>query len=202
MADDVAAVLAAAEVEGPAIIAGISMGGMIAQHVALRHPDRVKALLLLATSPGFFFGRLPHARALRLLLSMPFGGKEASRNLAKLLLPESKWDRAKDIFKDWPRAMKDDPTSTRTFAAHLFAAGANVAGFQLSKIRVPTLIVAGAADTLIPLANAKALARRVPGAELEVLEDTGHAVFAEDRDLVRRMVARLERTLSTASAHG
>src|SRR4249920_1609165 len=55
MADDVARVIRDANA-GPAIVVGISMGGMIAQHVAMRHPRDVKALVLLATTPG-----LPHA---------------------------------------------------------------------------------------------------------------------------------------------
>ena len=63
MADDVAAVLDDAGVEG-AFVVGISMGGMIAQHVALRHPTRVKGLVLLATTAGFLMGALPEAKAL------------------------------------------------------------------------------------------------------------------------------------------
>ena len=201
MADDVAAVLDAAEVERASIV-GISMGGMIAQHVALRHPDRVRGLVLLATTPGFFAGALPEVRALGRLLSLPFGGKRASRNLTRLLLPESKWEHAKEIFKDWPRAMKDDPTSAATFLAHLFAASTHLTSLRLGKIKCPTIVVAGELDSLIPIANAKALARGILGAELEIVEGSGHAVFAEDRDLVRRMVGRLERALSSETAHG
>jgi 3-oxoadipate enol-lactonase len=192
MADDVAAVLDAENV-AEAIVVGISMGGMIAQNVALRHPDRVKGLLLLATTPGFFFGALPEVRAMARLLSLPFGGKRASRNLVRLLLPESKWERARDIFKDWPRAMRDDPTTAATFLAHLFASSTHLTGLRLKQIRCKTIIVAGELDSLIPPANARALARGIPAAELEIIPDTGHAVFAEDRDLVRRMVERLER---------
>jgi pimeloyl-ACP methyl ester carboxylesterase len=58
MADDVAAVLNAAGVQRACIV-GISLGGMIAQHVALRHPARVAGLVLLATTAGFPHARLP-----------------------------------------------------------------------------------------------------------------------------------------------
>src|SRR3954471_2156363 len=87
MADDVIAVLDHAGVE-EAFIAGISMGGMIAQHVALRHPSRVRGLVLLATTSGFLRGALPEVRAMVQLLGVAAGGRNASRNLTRLLLPE------------------------------------------------------------------------------------------------------------------
>ena len=194
MADDVAAVLDHAKVDA-AFVVGISMGGMIAQHVALRHPDRVRGLVLLATTAGFLLGALPEATALQRLLSIPFGGPRAAKNLTRLLLPESKWDKAKEIFRDWPDAMRDDPTAPRTFAAHFFAASTHLVTRRLRDIRCPAVVVAGAHDALIPLRNAEVLARGIPNAVLEVLGDSGHAVFADDRDLVRRMVVRLEKSI-------
>jgi pimeloyl-ACP methyl ester carboxylesterase len=194
MADDVVAVLDHAGVES-AFIVGISMGGMIAQHVALRHPSRVRGLVLLATTAGFLLGALPEATALGRLLSIPFGGPRAAKNLTRLLLPESKWGQAKEIFRDWPNAMRDDPTAPGTFAAHLFAASTHLVTRRLHEIRCPAVVVAGAHDALIPLRNAQVLAQKIPNAELEVLAESGHAVFADDRDLVRRMVVRLEKSI-------
>lgn len=195
MADDVAAVLDDAGVDR-AIVVGVSMGGMIAQHVALRHPDRVRGLVLLATTAGFLAGALPEVTALYYLLTLPFGGRRASINMARLLLPPSKWARAKEIFREWPSAMRDDPTSPATFAAHLFAASTHFVAPRLSRIDCPVLVCAGADDALIPKRNAEALVRRLPWAELELLPDTGHALFAEDRDLVRRLVERVEASIS------
>lgn len=194
MADDVVAVLDDAGVDA-AYIVGISMGGMIAQHVALRHPKRVRGLVLLATTAGFLMGALPEAKALALLVSLPFGGPRAGRNLAKLLLPESKWEKAKEIFRDWPNAMRDDPTSRATFAAHLFAASTHLVTRRLSKIECPAVVVAGKHDQLIPMKNARVLAAKIRRAELEVIDDAGHAIFADDRDLVRRMVVKLEKSI-------
>jgi 3-oxoadipate enol-lactonase len=194
MADDVVAVLDHAGVSS-AFIVGISMGGMIAQHVALRHPSRVRGLVLLATTAGFLMGALPEAAALGRLLSLPFGGPRAALNLTRLLLPKSKWGSAREIFRDWPKAMRDDPTTAHTFAAHCFAASTHLVARRLGDIKCPAIVVAGAHDALIPLRNAEILAQKIPSAELEVLAETGHAVFAEDRDLVRRMVVRLERSI-------
>lgn len=202
MADDVAAMLDDARVER-AIVVGISMGGMIAQHVALRHPTRVSGLVLLATTAGFIAGQLPEAVALYRLITVPFGGKRGARNLARVLLPKSKWSRARDIFADWPNAMRDSPTAPATFLAHLFAASTHFSHASLRHIGCPTLVVAGDEDDLVPKRNAEVLARRIPNAELEILADTGHAIFAEDRDLVRRLVVRVEgRVLSSGAPLG
>jgi 3-oxoadipate enol-lactonase len=194
MADDVVAVLDDAGIDS-AFIVGISMGGMIAQQVALRHPKRVRGLVLLATTAGFLMGGLPEAAALARFVSLPLGGKRAARNLVRLLLPPSKWGRAREIFRDWPHAMRDDPTTPATFAAHLFAASTHLVTRRLSAIECSVVVVAGKHDQLIPLKNAHVLAKRIRRAELEVIEDAGHAVFAEDRELVRRMVQRLERSI-------
>ncbi len=203
MADDVVAVLDHAGVE-TAFVVGISMGGMIAQHVALRHPSRVRGLVLLATTAGFLMGALPEAAALGRLLSLSLGGPRAAKNLTRLLLPESKWHRAREIFRDWPKAMREDPTTGRTFVAHMFAASTHLVAGRLKRIACPVVVVAGSHDSLIPLRNARVLAAKIPRAELEVIADAGHAVFAEDRDLVRRMVVRLEKSIEKgleAAAH-
>ncbi len=198
MADDVAAVLDDVGVKD-ATVCGISMGGMIAQHVAIRHPSRVRGLVLFATTPGFPYSALPDRTTVLRLLSLPLGGKRASQNLTRLLLPESKWHRAREIFRDWPNAMRDEPTRPGTFAAHLFAASTHRAAARHDRIRCPTVVVTGDSDSLVPRANSELIARRIPGAELEIVPDTGHAVFAEDRDLVRRMVARVEDRYSALS---
>src|SRR5580700_637459 len=96
MADDVVAAMDAANVRR-AVVVGISMGGMIAQHVALRHPQRVDGLVLIATTPGLPHGRLPGLRALATLVSLPLllprgGGKL----LAKILLPEAAMPDARE----------------------------------------------------------------------------------------------------------
>lgn len=201
MADDVAAVLDDAGVND-VIVVGISMGGMIAQHVALRHPSRVRGLVLLATTPGFLAGALPAPTSLYRLLSVPLAGRNAQAKMARLLLPRSKWARAAEILRDWPSAMREDPTSPATFAGHLFAASTHFVAPRLSRIACPALVVAGTEDMLIPRRNAEVLARGIPRAELELLPDTGHAIFADDRDLVRRLVVRLEQRLAGGTTDG
>ena len=196
MADDVARVLDDAQIESASVV-GVSMGGMIAQRVALRHPARVRGLVLLVTTAGFLTGSLPRVSAVAQLLSLPFRGRNAPKNLARLLLPESKMPRAKEIFRHWPKAMKEEAPARRTFVAHFFAASTHLASPSLPKISCPAIVVAGRHDALIPLRNAEVLARRIPRAELEIVEDASHGLFADDPDLVRRMVSRLESKLDS-----
>src|SRR5258708_4772752 len=95
LADDVAAVLDEARIDRAHVV-GISLGGMIAQHVALRHPSRVSGLLLLATTAGLPYARLPRARAIATLVGLPFAGRrdevrpapQVGRAFARLLLAQ------------------------------------------------------------------------------------------------------------------
>lgn len=191
LADDVARVLDHAGVERATVV-GISMGGMIAQHVALRHPGRVSGLVLMATTPGFVFGELPRARALGRLLTLPLRRKDRAGALGRVLLPRSRWGRAREILRDHNQAMITDAPSGRTFALHVLAAARHLTAPRLSEVRCPTRVIAGAEDELIPAGNARAIASRIPGARLDVLDDVGHAIFVEDRDLVVRAVRDVE----------
>jgi 3-oxoadipate enol-lactonase len=194
MADDVARVLDHAKVDSACVV-GVSMGGMIAQSLALRHPSRVRGLVLLVTTAGFLTGALPRVSAVAQLCSLPFRGRNAGRNLARLLLPESKLPRAREIFRHWPSAMHEERPVPKTFAAHLFAASTHFASPKLEKIACPAIVVAGKHDRLVPPRNSEVLARRIPGAELEVIDDASHGLFADDPDLVQRMLTRLEAKL-------
>ncbi|MCA9587507.1 MAG: alpha/beta fold hydrolase [Myxococcales bacterium] len=191
MADDVARLLDHVGVESATVV-GISMGGMIAQHVALRHPARVSGLVLMATTPGFVFGELPRARALGRLLTMPLRRRDRAGAMGRLLLPRSQWSRSREILRDHQRAMAIDPPSGRTFALHVLAAARHLTAPRLGEVRCPTRVIAGAEDELIPPGNARAIARRIPGAQLDVLADVGHAIFVGDRDLVVRAVRSVE----------
>ena len=102
LADDVATVLDDARVERACVV-GISLGGMIAQHVALRHPTRVEGLVLLATTAGLPFTRWPGPITLATLLTLPIlsqmqhMSREAGRSLARLLLPKRDIPRASEL---------------------------------------------------------------------------------------------------------
>jgi len=188
LADDVAAVLREAGFER-AFVVGVSLGGMIAQHVALRHPDRVAGLGLLATTPGLPSGTLPDPATLWSLVRLPF--THDPRALARVLLSAKHRPRARELLARWPAAMRREPVAPRVFFAQLAAAAGHSTGSRLATLRCPTVVVAGADDVVIPPANSRFLARRIPGAELEILPDVGHALPVVDDQVVVRTVRRL-----------
>jgi pimeloyl-ACP methyl ester carboxylesterase len=191
MADDVAAVMDHAGAERATVI-GISMGGMISQHVALEHPSRVEALALLATTPGLPHGRLPGPTALSMLARLPFTkGRKGGELAAKLLLPVGKQQDFESLFSRWPEAFAADPQEPRSFFLQLGAIALHSTGARLGAIRAPTVVVAGSEDVLVPPVNSRRIAAKIPGAELDMIEGVGHAIPAEVPDVIDRTLARL-----------
>lgn len=198
MADDVAAMLDAAAVER-AVIAGISMGGMITQQVALRHPERVAGLLLMATWPGLPHGRLPPLRSLGNLIGASIMQKRELDGLARLLLPEHALGDARELLHGWLQLMRERPPQRQTFLGQFAAISTHSTGRRLDRIDVPVRVVTGDEDRLVPPRNSEILAQRIPRAELEILPRVGHAIPLIDRDVVQRNVLRLRPQTSHAS---
>jgi 3-oxoadipate enol-lactonase len=192
MADDVAAVLDHAGLDR-AFVVGISLGGMVAQHVALRHPSRVAGLVLLATTAGVPYVRLPQPVVLARFLALPLSGQlrrdRIGPSFARLLLSRRDAPRADELLSGWPGALRAEPTSLRVFAAHFGAVLAHSPGPRLRQIACPTVLVAGDDDILLPPENSRILARLIPGAHLEVVPG-GHILPANDPECVRRSLDR------------
>jgi pimeloyl-ACP methyl ester carboxylesterase len=192
LADDVARVLDAEGV-GEAIVAGISFGGMVAQHVALRHPERVRGLVLLATTPGLPHGDLPRLAALASLLALPFRrpGAGPSPALARLLVPPGRLGEAAALFAEWPAALAAEPQDARSFFAQLAAIALHSTGSRLHRVRCPAVVMTGDRDVLVPPRNSEVLASLLPRAALEVLPGVGHGLPMLDRGAVARALRRV-----------
>jgi len=199
MADDVAAVLDEAGIP-QAIVVGISLGGMIAQEVALRHPHRVAGLVLMATTPGLPLGRLPTLSALGTLLTMPFNSRGANERMAGLLLPAKDVSRAATILAHWPPALALDPPTPATFFGQFVAASLHSTGRRLGRIQCPTVIVAGAEDRLIPADNSRRMAAKIRHSVLMVLPEVAHAITASEPRVVLRALAELATGEATPAA--
>lgn len=182
-----------------ASVAGISMGGMIAQEVALRHANRVETLTLLATTPGIPHGRLPSPAALAMLGGVPLfhargEARQAYRRMFFGTRPEHEArvyvNRLMEIWDTLPDFERAAPLD---FALQFRAAATHSAGFRLRRLTMPVHVAAGADDLVIPAHNAQILGRLIPHASVELLPNVGHAMPVEHPDLLVRTLSRLVR---------
>lgn len=177
MAADAACVLDAVGADS-AFVAGISMGGMIAQRMALDHADRVNRLVLIATHCGGPKAIAPRPDALA-LIGDPQPGREAMRRtMAGLSSPRlaERRSEALDAFVD---RKLGEPTPFRVMQAQLGAIAADDRFDLLKKIEAETMVVTGDVDRLVPPENATTLAEGIPRARLHKIEECGHMVMLE-----------------------
>ncbi|RZO63353.1 MAG: alpha/beta hydrolase [Sandaracinaceae bacterium] len=174
MADDVADVLRDSGVER-ADVFGISLGGMIAQHLALRHPHRVRKLVLACTTPGGRGAKRIETRAALALArsaAMPFD--RAIRHSAPWVLSADHLKRKPDTVERWIAIAASEPRDRRGVLGQLYAAARHEAWSMLHHIEHDTLLLHGDADRLIHPDNSRRLNGRIPGSTLRWLEGAGH----------------------------
>jgi pimeloyl-ACP methyl ester carboxylesterase len=172
-AGDVVAVLDELGIER-AHVYGTSMGGKVAQWLAVDHPDRVGAVVLGCTTAGGVHGMVADPAVLR-----PLAGPAPAADAALAALMFSReWRRD----HPGPYAVLGDPAMTsQARRGHRRASAAHDAWDVVPGVRAPTLVVHGSADEFCPPANAGLLAGRIPGSELLVLDGARHAYFEEFR---------------------
>lgn len=200
LALDIAEIHAHAFEARPAIVGGISFGGMITQHVALRHPERVHGVVLAATTFGLPHNLLKGAfvtpQALKLLLRlclMPH--KTSPEDLRLLLLHEASIPRQSELFDRLHVVFTEQPTPPSTYLKQLVAALFHSTFSQLPLLTQPARVIAGDVDLLMPTLNAHLLAQRLPNATLTILERAGHAFTLEYPEEMMRQVIELRETL-------
>nr|WP_277556261.1 alpha/beta fold hydrolase [Halobaculum sp. YSMS11] len=193
MAGDLEAVLADVGVDSAHVV-GASMGGMVAQRYALAY-DRAASLTLVCTSPGGPDAAPTPEATLERMFSVPddADAREAIRYKMEPAVSEGFIERNEDLVErivDW-RLDSDAPPSARQ------AQGAAVQAFdasdELDAIDVPTLVLHGTADRVLPVENGELLADSIPGCEVEFVEGGAHLFFIEDAD---RVTDRIEEFLA------
>ena len=179
LADDAAAVLDAAKVPR-ADVFGISMGGMIAQELAIRHPDRVRRLALGATFASWLRGHKPSLRTVLDLFLLVLQRQRVPPAVVGRLLVSRRFHAAYPTrAQDW--MARGEHAELRCAAAQVAAIVGHAALHRLERIRAPTLVITGDEDRLVPPRNSEVLAAVIPDARLLVLRGAGH-VFPLERE--------------------
>jgi 3-oxoadipate enol-lactonase len=188
-ADDAAALLDALGWDD-CVVLGISFGGMVAQELAIGHPERVRRLVLACTSAG---GEGGASFPLQDLFELD----PEERSAVRMQLIDSRWDEAWQ--KDNPdmvrllgeRMRLDDQAETPVGLTNQLAARAeHDTADRLASIACPTLVAGGRFDGIAPPANSEFLARAIPGARLEIF-DGGHGFFIQDAAAMPAIVSFL-----------
>jgi pimeloyl-ACP methyl ester carboxylesterase len=178
MAADTAALLDALEIE-TAHVVGISMGGMIAQELALAHPERIRTLTIGASYCGGPGGTLMAPEDLRMLGTAYASGEPEQVFRAMWEINLSPGFREDDsrfaAFVEMGSAL---PAPQPVVLQQMRACGAHDTHERLGQISLPTLVIHGDADRLLGHANGHEIASRIP-ARLETLEGVGHMFWWE-----------------------
>jgi pimeloyl-ACP methyl ester carboxylesterase len=165
-------------------VVGVSMGGALAQLLALDFPDRVASLVLMGTSPAGPAPDLPPPTdAYRAFAAEPPADPVAE---VRVLNGDRPFDEARVrslVARDIARAR--NPESAQN---HGLLEGGEPWRHRLGAIAVPTLVIHGSADPLFPLGHGRALANEIPGAGLLVLDGAGHGLEPADHDEIVRAV--------------
>ena len=172
-------------------LAGASAGGWIAAEIAVRHPEKVRRLVLIGAA-GLFVGGAPIGDIF--MMAQPERGVSYA-GLRSLLFCGADHPRALDLFPDGRGALEDELRRYQMlrFASQIgfrppYLYNRSLAG-RLGRIAAPALVVWGEMDHMVPLAHGEAYARSIPRARLEAVRGAGHSVHVERPDLVGRIVS-------------
>ena len=180
LADDAVHVIEALGFERTSVM-GWSMGGFVAQTLALQHPDRVNKLILLSTNSGGADADLASTAVWSQLIDTSGTPHEQARRLLSLLFPsdvaESFYCEFGDIVAD--ARVRLSPDLVKRQAAAMDEWHRNGVGSRLQEITAPVLIATGNDDIVIPSSNALKLVNAIPGAWLAQFPGGGHAFMAQ-----------------------
>jgi len=175
-------------------VVGTSMGGMIAQELALQEPARVRSLTLIATHAG---RALPSPLAIYLLTRSMALPRQSVEHAYRLLYPRhyvTPENRAA-ILEHWRQIGR--PAHPQVLVAQAAAIARHDTRKRLAGLHVPTLVVRPGMDVLVPPRHSDLLARTIPGATLLRFDDAGHGVTHQKADelngALRTHIARAER---------
>lgn len=161
-------------------VVGISMGGMVAQELVLRHPERVRSLTLGCTWPGGAEVERPDPELWReTLQAQASGDRERALRASFAMNLSDGWTAEAQHYEPFRQMVLALPVAPVVMGRQLQAVLAFDAAGRLGAIEAPTLVLHGTEDRVVPPANGELLARGIAGARLEHLDGAGHMFWWE-----------------------
>ena len=191
LCEDAVSLLDALELESVHVL-GISMGGMVAQELVLRHPERVRTLALGGTYAGGHGSVATDRTIIHRLGHLILSGQ------VQLAMKEALMYNVSAEFASDPKNLvpfkqiaRELPTSLEMLVAQFEAISGHDTSERLGEVEQPTLIVHGTGDQLLPVGNAHHMAELIPHARLELLEGVGHMFWWERPERTATLVHEL-----------
>jgi 3-oxoadipate enol-lactonase len=179
MAQDVIGLLDELKIDRTHVF-GLSMGGMIAQELAIRYPGRVNGLVLACTHCGGPHQISASAEVGSIFMEMiQTASDESKSRAATCLFHKETLEKRPEVARRYAEISLKWPVTANTLTKQWEAIAKHDAFERLPHIKSPTLVLTGDGDVLIPPENSKILAERIPGAELKIIPGGGHQVLVE-----------------------
>ena len=170
-------------------ILGISMGGMVAQEVALRYPHRVNGLVLGCTHCGGDHAEGPSEEVINIFAEyISSGTPEAAQEVQKCLFTERTLREASEVAQRYQEVSQRFPPTTEILIYQMQAVQGHNTWDELHHIQTPTLVLTGDEDILVPPENSSILAERIPNALIQVIEGGAHQFLVEQADAFNEAV--------------
>ncbi|HSZ69482.1 MAG TPA: alpha/beta fold hydrolase [Solirubrobacteraceae bacterium] len=180
LAQDAVGLLGALDLDSAHVL-GISMGGMVAQELALARPERIRTLALGCTYCGGPGSSLASPEVIqRLAAGMSSGDRALAVRTAWEVNVSPAFDAAHpDAFETFRAIGMTRAVAVPVIMAQMQACAAHDTSARLPQLQLPTLVAHGTLDLMIPVANAAIIHRLIPGSQLEILDGLGHLFFWE-----------------------
>jgi len=179
-ADDTAGLMEALNIK-KAFIIGLSMGGMIAQELALNYPEKIEKLILCGTTCGGPKSSPPPSETMGLLMRdrNSITPEETIREWIPIIFSQDFITNHPDYIDYLVQRSLIAPIPPLNYQLQLNASFHFNVGKKLKEIRFPTLVLHGKKDIMIPPENAETISKHIPNAKLHIFKDIGHLLFSE-----------------------
>ena len=188
MADDTVALMEAVGIKRAHVL-GYSMGGMVAQEMALNYPEKVNGLILVATDCGHTLRIKARPEVIRLFDDMiSLGTPESKLAAARCLFATPTLEHKPEVIERYNEVSLRFPASPEIMRKQWAAFKQHDACSRLPDMVSPTLILTGSQDLLVPPQNAEVMVQRIPDARMVAIDGGGHLFLIEQPELFNAAV--------------